>query len=333
MTTLTTQGQWNREARYIEQLRAELAQAHDDLAQAQAEAAQLRVSLVTACAERDILNASELCSEIMTELVQAQAEAKKWSDEVNKLNKLLKERLDGWVDSAFDVVAERLGFLSATSLHDGIETLCKELAQALNERDEARDELSFAKQAAQEQSEEVQMHWLSPCQKAGLERQVGASRRRLNHVSALMAEAERELKARQRQIDLLAQGEKAEHQARRDAELRAERAGALAANTREAVRWLWGFYDGNTLVAKPGYEDDIREAWDRLLIAATDGKVTTDLLGRLEQAEALAQLVTPGLVALLERLATYANLYDAPQSSYDARELATHIREALDDKT
>lgn len=36
---------------------------------------------------------------------------------------------------------------------------------------------------------------------------------------------------------------------------------------REVVDWLWGFWDGNSLRAIPGFEDDIREAWDRLLTA------------------------------------------------------------------
>jgi len=93
-------------------------------------------------------------------------------------------------------------------------------------------------------------------------------------------------------VGLERQAVQAERQARQEAEQRAECAEALIASIRETVRWLWGFYDGNTLVAKPGYEDDIREAWDRLLIAATDGKVTTDLLDRLEKAEALAAILT-----------------------------------------
>ena len=42
-----------------------------------------------------------------------------------------------------------------------------------------------------------------------------------------------------------------------------------------------------------------------------------------------ALVVTLKSAALLERLAQYANLYDAPESAYNARELAARIREAL----
>ena len=43
---------------------------------------------------------------------------------------------------------------------------------------------------------------------------------------------------------------------------------ARLTNIREAVDWLWGFYDGNTLVAKPGHENDIQNAWIKLLKSA-----------------------------------------------------------------
>ena len=43
------------------------------------------------------------------------------------------------------------------------------------------------------------------------------------------------------------------------------RSEAQLTNIREAVDWLWGFWDGNSLRAIPGFEDDIREAWDSLL--------------------------------------------------------------------
>jgi len=50
-----------------------------------------------------------------------------------------------------------------------------------------------------------------------------------------------------------------------------EKSRARLANIRRAVDWLWGFWDGNTLLAKSGYEDDIREAWDELLAAIDMG--------------------------------------------------------------
>ena len=124
---------------------------------------------------------------------------------------------------------------------------------------------------------------------------------------------------------------------------RAERAEALAASTREAVEWLWGFWDGNTLVARLGYGDNIREAWDRLL-AATDGVEATSLLGRLERAEALAQLVNEETARLLTQLASNTRLL-ASRSDRNETErvdcwrkdaqaghvLAAQIRRALDD--
>ena len=50
---------------------------------------------------------------------------------------------------------------------------------------------------------------------------------------------------------------------------------------------------------------------------------------RIARNARLGALVTPDLPDLLERLATYANLYDAPESAYNARALAARIREAL----
>ena len=152
---------------------------------------------------------------------------------------------------------------------------------------------------------------------------------------ALMPEVERELKRelkqRQRQIDLLSNAEKAEYQSRRQAERRAE---ALVANTREAIDWLWGFYDGNTLIAKPGYEDDIQVAWGRLLVA-TDDEAAKKLLDRLEKAEALAALVTEETAALMEWLANnilHTSNCPEPENMHgrDARALAARIREALE---
>ena len=110
-----------------------------------------------------------------------------------------------------------------------------------------------------------------------------------------------------------------------------ERAEARVASTREAAEWLWGFWDGNTLVAKPGYEDDIREAWGGLL-TATDSEAATNLLSRLEGAEALAALVTPGLAEMLERLAWIAAAEKYPVAAGHGREFATRIREVLDDQ-
>ena len=39
---------------------------------------------------------------------------------------------------------------------------------------------------------------------------------------------------------------------------------AEAAALMKCIKWLWGFYDGNTLNAKAGWEDDIAEAWQAI---------------------------------------------------------------------
>lgn len=46
------------------------------------------------------------------------------------------------------------------------------------------------------------------------------------------------------------------------------------ASIQEAVKWLWGFWDGNSLVAVKGFEDDVHDAWDRLLEVALDDNQT-----------------------------------------------------------
>ena len=82
--------------------------------------------------------------------------------------------------------------------------------------------------------------------------------------------------------------------------------------------------------------DDGYARLDTAGIAFADGNgVWLPIADRIEQlctnlAQVRDELVTEKTAALLERLATYANLYDAPQSSYDARELAARIREALE---
>jgi len=74
------------------------------------------------------------------------------------------------------------------------------------------------------------------------------------------------------------------------------RAQMQSATPKKAVEWLWGFYDGNTLVAKPGYEDDIREAWDKLL-TAVDSITGDALLDRLAEAEGLRRQLAQAVVA------------------------------------
>jgi len=165
----------------------------------------------------------------------------------------------------------------------------------------------------------VQSLWHSPAEAKRLRRQLG---------QAVVAQADAELAAHVLELreGLERQSVYVERARRQEAEQRAERAEALAASTREAAEWLWGFWDGNTLIAKPGYEDDIREAWDRLL-AATDGAETVSLLGRLEEAEALAALVTPELANLLEVLGKDG--WPGVTNKAGARRLAAQIREAL----
>jgi len=60
------------------------------------------------------------------------------------------------------------------------------------------------------------------------------------------------------------------------------------------------------------------------------GQTETKRQAAIARNARLAALVTPELAALLDRLAQYANLYDAPESAYNARALAARIREALE---
>jgi len=48
-----------------------------------------------------------------------------------------------------------------------------------------------------------------------------------------------------------------------------ERLRARMDEVQRAIRWLWGFWDGNTIVAAPGADREmIDEAWDKLLEVA-----------------------------------------------------------------
>ena len=47
--------------------------------------------------------------------------------------------------------------------------------------------------------------------------------------------------------------------------------------TQSAARWLWGFWDGNTLMASPGADREaLDEAWDRLLKVLQTGEVNDE---------------------------------------------------------
>ena len=86
-----------------------------------------------------------------------------------------------------------------------------------------------------------------------------------------------------------------------------------------AVERLWGFWDGNALVAKPGYEDDIREAWDRLLVAR-DAGVAAKLLERLADYACQAAKAAKG---------SPDDVDEAYNDEEITRALAACIREAL----
>lgn len=66
------------------------------------------------------------------------------------------------------------------------------------------------------------------------------------------------------------------------------------------------------------------------LLNATQNEVTW-CVDRINENDTVYILATPKLASLLERLAQYANLYNAPESAYNARTLAAQIREVLDD--
>ncbi|MBU0598963.1 hypothetical protein KKF61_08335 [Patescibacteria group bacterium] len=127
-----------------------------------------------------------------------------------------------------------------------------------------------------------------------------------------------------------------------------EKAEAQIAATKEAVEWLWGYWDGNTLIARSnGYEEEIGTAWNKLLAASDAFSKSWERHGG-----AAAQLVTPELANLLERLAEWADEAvldggdclgeDMGTSAYEAenpghrddaiiaRSIAARIRETLE---
>ena len=130
-----------------------------------------------------------------------------------------------------------------------------------------------------------------------------------------------------------------ERRLRGETERRAENAEALVTSARKAAGHLWGFWDGNSLRATSGFEDDIRKAWDELLTAtgteaaanlpeqraeALETKPIRPKVLPMEssiqplpqrsqqcaiRAEARAALVTPELAALLENMASCCREY------------------------
>ena len=49
-----------------------------------------------------------------------------------------------------------------------------------------------------------------------------------------------------------------------------EKSETQLANICNAIDWLWGFYNGNSLRAILGFEDDIQEAWVKLLMSTEE---------------------------------------------------------------
>jgi len=78
---------------------------------------------------------------------------------------------------------------------------------------------------------------------------------------------------------------------------------AQQAAFQKAVDWLWGFWDGNTLIPAPSADKEaLYEAWDDLLAVSTyPWKEAAALLKRLEKAEAEVERLQSSLQAALQR--------------------------------
>jgi predicted RNase H-like nuclease (RuvC/YqgF family) len=76
-------------------------------------------------------------------LSQELEKVKQERDEYNQyVNELCKDRLDGWVNSAFDQVAQSLGFETATGLQKEVEKLRQGLRQKTEECDKLRNDVA-----------------------------------------------------------------------------------------------------------------------------------------------------------------------------------------------
>ena len=297
----------------IEQLTA-------DLTRAQAETARLRTSLITACAERDALNAKELCSETLAELAQAKTEVEdrdvKLAQAHVKLAQALNERDEAeadyvlatenavrtqqelgrerqiteglkrklakteakhlhwfgiaqkraWRQATLDAAEAALANCGLAGIRDefnGLADAIQQMAEHIKELTDERDQLDDRVDDAMAQIEKYDKSLVDNLLQYAVE-----------DVLARLVEAEHTVHIHEHALNERDKALQNERQLRHEAEQHAE---ALVANTREAIDWLWGFYHGNTLIAKPGYEDDIREAWDRLLIA-TDSEGANEYL-------------------------------------------------------
>ena len=155
-------------------------------------------------------------------------------------------------------------------------------------------ELDRVHQDAQDQSDEVQELWLSPCEAEGLRRQLA---------QAVVAQADAELAAHvhDKSCGELAQTVYTERQLRREAE--------------------------------QGRRDALKTAQNRTIRLEQAEHRARSAEQRAERAEALAALVNEGAAELLERLAKYADTWGDWDTCSDdtgaAHDLATRIREAL----
>ena len=158
----------------IERLRAESTQAR-------AEAARLRISLVTACVERDILNASELCSETMAELAQARDAQDALARECNQLKADWEDRL-AQLKYAEDALAH-CGFVGIEADFTGVADAIQQMASYIKERDaecedaitkvvEARRVARLWHRRAQEQPIEIEITGVEMIEALQAERQL-----------------------------------------------------------------------------------------------------------------------------------------------------------------
>ena len=191
---------------------------------------------------------------------------------------------------------------------------------------QARAGLARVRQEAQEWRDEVQSLWLDPAEGEELQRKLTAMKENRNfwwkrayELSGGDSDAENKRNAalqstRETQAHWLSPCEV------EGLQRQLAKAQIQAATPKEAVLRLWRFYDWHTLIARPGHEDDIREAWDKLLIAVDSiaGDALLERLTILDTAEAaLADCGIGGIHA------EFGGLPDAIE------QMAQHIKELM----
>lgn len=265
----------------VEQLRAELAQAQDELEQRTISLQVLKTAfdhevktrvaaqfeLTDACAARDAL---------ARECNQLEADREYNARLVEERDKILT-----LIDKALGIPAE--GNTSAVIVGEkleSIEQLQGNLAQVREELARRQESQAYTDRILRKTNDELaEALTQARAELAAVDEALGEF-----YCPVLDPETDEPCGSfyKDHGVNVMRQAlEMAEHTAA-EAGLEAE---AQIASARKATEWLWGYYDGNTLRAMPGFEDDIRTAWDDLLVA-TDIDAAAKLLKRLTTLDA-----------------------------------------------